>query len=251
MGNSRDEAIQQAYDTYDSLILDKQYIRKNYDEGELRIDRETGVITLLLRWKYFWAKKDNVKRDWTELEKSHFSTMADSAIRQVWNGKALFSVSGYSDFARKFSGKKLSFGIEIIPVNRNQHWWVTVYKVNSDDFEETYVWHYQRSIQFEIKDIEYSHLCDYGKEKICIDGQIGVPHEVGHIMGWLGSEMSENNDEYYDNEKERKERLPNSSDVHALMNIGMELRPRYFKTVIKRLNEMFANTTFSLVSMGE
>lgn len=35
------------------------------------------------------------------------------------------------------------------------------------------------------------------------------------------------------------------------MNIGMELRPRYFKTVIKRLNEMFANTTFSLVSMGE
>lgn len=128
---------------------------------------------------------------------------------------------------------------------------MTVYKVNSDDFEETYVWHYQRSIQFEIKDVEGSHLCDLGKEKICIDGQVGVPHEVGHIMGWLGGEMSENNDEYYNSEKERKERLPNSSDFYALMNIGMELRPRYFKTVIKRLNEMFSNTTFSLVSVGK
>lgn len=104
MDNSRNEAIQQAYEDYDDLILDQRYIRKNYDEGELRIDRETGTITLLLRWKYFWAKRDNVKSDWTVLEKLHFSTMADSAIRQVWNGKTFFSVSDHSDFARKFSG---------------------------------------------------------------------------------------------------------------------------------------------------
>ena len=250
MGDSRDETIQKAYDTNAAIILDQKYIRNNYDEGELRVDRETGEITLLLRWRFNWIRESNVINDWTELEKTHFVLMAYSVIRQVWNGKVSFSVSGYSDFAKKFSGKKLPFKIEIIPVNRNWHWWVNVHKINPGDYIETFVYHAFRTIQLKIRDISGVYLCDNGDVDICESGQIQIAHEVGHVVGWLGTDISGNKDEYYGSEKERRERLPDSSDIHALMNIGMGLRPRYLKTVTKRLSEMFSDAVFSPAIKG-
>ena len=72
MGDSHDEAIQQAYDAYDDLMLDKRYIRANDAWGDLRIDRENGAISLLLRWKYNWIKRWDAKTDWTDMEKKPF-----------------------------------------------------------------------------------------------------------------------------------------------------------------------------------
>ncbi|HCD2003021.1 TPA: hypothetical protein NBJ18_005093, partial [Citrobacter farmeri] len=72
MGDSRDETIQKAYDAYYDIILDARYIRDNDSWGDLRIDRETGAITLLLRWKYNWIKRWDAKNDWADIEKKSF-----------------------------------------------------------------------------------------------------------------------------------------------------------------------------------
>ena len=82
MGNSHDEAIPQAYDAYDDLMLDKRYIRDNDAWGDLRIDRENGAISLLLRWKYNWIKRWDAKADWTDMEKNAF------------HGKVIFVIAG-------------------------------------------------------------------------------------------------------------------------------------------------------------
>ena len=87
MGDSHDEAIQQAYDAYDDLMLDKRYIRDNDAQGDLRIDRENGAISLLLRWKYNWIKRWDAKLIGQIWKKKAFHGKVIFVINQTWNNK--------------------------------------------------------------------------------------------------------------------------------------------------------------------
>ncbi|EFJ1934576.1 hypothetical protein [Escherichia coli] len=242
MGNSHDEAIQQAYDAYDDLMLDKRYLRDNDAWGDLRIDRENGAISLLLRWKYNWIKRWDAKTDWTDLEKNAFHRKVIFVINQTWNNKIFLSVSGKSEFASKFNGKDLSFSIEIIQTDRHGYWDVVVFKIDNDDpnsfRQSSIVWN-SRYVELDSKDIVAAAKC-LGSSKVCHE-QIGLSHELGHIIGYLA-------DEYYSDDAD-KATTPFSGDASALMNIGMELRSRYMRNVIERLNRMVPGSNFFVKSV--
>ncbi|MFU0448604.1 hypothetical protein DBY68_022225 [Pseudocitrobacter sp. RIT415] len=73
--------------------------------GKARINFVTGDIVLEIRWKYTWLKDDNVSNDWTLTEKSKFISSVHAIVCHEWNGKIFYSVSGDSDFSKKFQGK--------------------------------------------------------------------------------------------------------------------------------------------------
>lgn len=237
MNNSRGEAIQQAYDAYDDLMLDMKYIRDDDVWGDLRIDRETGSVTLLLRWKYNWIKRWDAKRDWTDIEKKAFHGNVIFVINQVWNDSILFSVSGKPEFAKKFNGKSLPFTIEIVQTELRNYWNVVVFKIDNADpnsFHQSKVIWNSRYIEIDSKDLVAAIKC-LGSSNIC-HGQIGLAHELGHIIGYLA-------DEYYSEDSD-KVITPYSSDATALMSVGMELRARYMEHIIERLNRMIPGANF-------
>lgn len=80
-----------------------------------------------------------------------------------------------------------------------------------------------------------------GKQQSICRYQSNVEHEVGHLI--------EAKDEYYKDDESDKATKPFGSDASALMNIGMELRERYLKSVTVELNVMLPDTDFSLVSV--
>lgn len=207
--------------------------------GEVVISSVTGVIWLRIRWKYTWLKDGDVRYDWTAKEKSLFISNVYLAVSYEWNEKILFSVSGTSDFAKKFQGKRLPFYIEIIPVDNQEHWNVTVLKITPGSFARSNVSWKNKSIHLDSEDVVAVEKCLENHPRIC-RSQIGVTHEMGHLI--LAG------DEYYDSES--KESLsPYSWGVDAIMNIGMELRGRYLETVTAELNIIIPDAYFSLVSV--
>lgn len=223
-------------------VLDQQYIRDNDARGELRIDRMTGAITLLLRWKYRWMKRWDVKNDWTDVEKEYFHVNFNFAISKVWNDRIFISVTGTSDLAKKFIGRSLPFSIEIIQVNYDEHWNVVVFKLNNNDpnsFNKSYILWNSRYIELDSKDTVFATKC-LGSSKICRQ-QLGAAHELGHVIGYPL-------DEYYSEDSD-KSITPHSSDADALMNIGMELRTRYMQNIIERLNRVNPGSIFSVKSI--
>ena len=242
MGDSRDETIQKAYDAYYDIILDARYIRDNDSWGDLRIDRETGAITLLLRWKYNWIKRWDAKNDWADIEKKSFHGNVILAINKVWNNKILFSVSGKSDFAMKFKGASLPFTIEIVQTNQRGYWNVVVFKINNDvpnSFHQSKIIWGSRYVELDSKDLIAAVKC-LGVSNICRP-QIGLVHEFGHIIGYLA-------EEYYSDDAD-KAITPFSWDASALMSIGMELRARYMQHVIERLNRIVPGANFFVKSV--
>ncbi|MBW9353904.1 hypothetical protein FHD02_20225 [Citrobacter sp. EC_71] len=230
MKNTYSNANTLSYDFNVDFALDKQFIRHNFNRGELRINRETGGIILVIRWEYIWIKRWDAKNDWTNTEKDMFHANVNAIISQVWNDKISFSVSGKSDFAKKFRGKKLPFNIQIIQVERNEHWRVYTYKIdnsNPDSFFRSSVSWKSGHIYIDSKDnvMETKYLDSSNISR----KQKGLAHELGHVIGYLVDEYQTGN-----------------SDPSALMSIGMELRPRYLTAVVENLNKMIYDTNFQI-----
>lgn len=230
MKNTHSNANTLSYDFNVDFALDKQFIRHNFDRGELRINRETGEITLIIRWKYTWEKRWDAKNDWSDAEKNKFHINVNTMIDQVWNNKISFSVSGKSDFAKKFRGKKLPFSIEIIKIDENKHWDVYVFKIDNENpssFRGSKIIWDARYIELDSKDMIAVTKC-LDSTNICRK-QKGLAHELGHVIGYLVDEYN-----------------TGGSDPSGLMSIGMELRPRYMIPVTTNLNEMIYDTKFSI-----
>lgn len=209
--------------------------------GEFVISAVTGDISLRIRWKYTWLNHSDVKYNWTLVDKTQYITNVYMAVCKQWNGKILYCTSGTSDFAKRFQGKKLSFRIEIIPVDKYPDWNVTVIKPDlNEENKMTFVRWRTKFIQLYSTDTVAVRKCLGLKQAIC-RYQSNVEHEVGHLI--------EANDEYYqDDESDKADKLF-GDDASALMNIGMELRERYLNSVNTMLNVIIPDTYFSLVSV--
>ncbi|EOX6046166.1 TPA: hypothetical protein ACIYM8_004731 [Escherichia coli] len=117
-----------------------------------------------------------------------------------------------------------------------------MFKIDNDDpnsfRQSSIVWN-SRYVELDSKDIVAAAKC-LGSSKVCHE-QIGLSHELGHIIGYLA-------DEYYSDDAD-KATTPFSGDASALMNIGMELRSRYMGNVIERLNRMVPGSNFFVKSV--
>ncbi len=241
--------------------VDGPYIRHDTDSVEYVINSETGEIILRSRWKYAWLKDYNVKDDWTLTEKSLFISKVSMAISDSWNGKIVYSVSGYSDFTKKFQGRQFPLRIEIIPVDHNEHWNVTVTKVNPDVDRTTFVQSGTRFIQLDSNDVVAVERCT-GQLQVDCRSQVAVSHEFGHVIfnddeyiqphlpaafnsGYLHLNRS-GNVQFKDSDT--VENLY-GWDADGLMSVGTELRERYLRGVTVDLNIIMPDTYFHITSV--
>ncbi|EBX1354252.1 hypothetical protein DQ806_14455 [Salmonella enterica subsp. enterica serovar Okatie] len=227
---------------FPGTVLDRNYIRNDSERGEIILDKNLGVITLLLRWKYMWIKSADVNNDWTELDKIRFMTRVNFCVCHEWNGKIYFSVSGDSEFAKKFQGKKLPFNIQIIPVWQKEHWNVEVLKIppQGDDGRPYVIWK-RRLAHFYFKDTSSAEKCNPGNPSDCGHFQVNIPHEVGHMLAL---------DDEYELDGSGKPLSKYKPDTAALMNIGMELRTRYLDYMNIMMNAVYPSTKFSVMSVA-
>lgn len=225
-----------------NTVEDGKYIRMNTEHGEYILNSDTGDITLLMRWKFTWVNQNNVGYDWTYLDELRFIYESFAAICYGWNDKIFFSVSGGSDFADKFKGKRLPFSINVIPVHQKEHWNVDVLRtVPGNDDGRPYVNWKNRFAHFYFKDTSLSEKCAPENQSICGFHQVNIVHEIGHIIGYLEDE--------YELDKSGKPVSKYKPDTAALMNVGVELRDRYLDSVCIRLNLVYPSTTFAIVSV--
>lgn len=165
------------------------------------------------------------------MEKAIFMRSVYLSVQQAWNGKITYSVSGESEFAKKFQGEALPFDVRIIPVSQNEDWLVIATKVLPGADLRTYVDFKNSTIHVDSADLEKVAKCFNCNNTV----QINIPHEAGHVLGYL--------DDDYDSSS------PYVGDVSGLMNMGMELRERYLKNSTITLNVIMPDTNFTLLSV--
>lgn len=201
------------------------------DRRTYLLNQDTGSITVLIKWKYEWYKDNTVKDDWFIWEKAYFMRAVYLSVQQAWNGKITYAVSGESDFAKKFKGEALPFDVRVIPVYQNEDWLVVATKVLPGADLRTYVDFKSGTVNIDSADLESVAKCFNCDNTL----QINVPHEVGHLLGYI-------NDDY-------KASSPYVGDVSGLMNMGMELRERYLEDSTVTLNVIMPDTHFTLLNV--
>lgn len=216
---------------YAKTDVDGDIITYPDDRMTYLLNQNTGSITVLLKWKYEWYKDITVKDDWTVWEKAVFMRAVYLSVQQEWNEKITYSVSGASDFAKKFQGKSLPFDVRVIPVYQNEDWQVIATKVLPGADLRTYVDFQSSTLHIDSADLEAVAKCFNCNNTL----QVNIPHEVGHLLGYF-------DDDY-------KSSSPYVGDVSGLMNVGMELRERYLDYSTIMLNVMMPDTTFTLLKV--
>ncbi|WP_318371746.1 hypothetical protein [Enterobacter sp.] len=216
---------------YAKTDVDGNIITYPDDRATYLLNKNTGSITVRLKWKYEWHKDNTVKDDWTVWEKAVFMRAVYLSVQQEWNGKITYSVSGGSDFAKKFQGKALPFDVRVIPVYQNEDWQVIATKVLPGADLKTYVDFKVSTVHIDSADLESVAKCFNCNNT----SQINIPHEVGHLLGYF--------------EDDYESSSPYVGDVSGLMNMGMELRKRYLDYSTTMLNVILPDTTFSLLKV--
>ncbi|EHP7042751.1 TPA: hypothetical protein ACNCG2_004356 [Escherichia coli] len=226
---------------YDENSLLAEYYEKTNIDGDIIIHKDgrrtyllnqnTGSITAVIRWKYEWYKDNTVTDDWTIWEKAIFMRAIYLSVQQAWNGKITYSVSGESEFAKKFQGKALPFDVRIISASQNEDWLVIATKVLPGADLRTYVDFKNSTDHADSADLEKVAKCINCNNTL----QVNIPHEAGHVLGYL--------DDDYDSSS------PYVGDISGLMNVGMELRERYLKNATITLNVIMPETKFTLLNI--
>lgn len=216
---------------YAKTDIDGDVITHKDDRMTYLLNKNTGSISVVIKWKYEWYKDNTVTDDWTVLEKAIFMRSVYLSVQQAWNGKITYSVSGESEFAKKFQGKALPFDVRIIPVSQNEDWLVIATKVLPSADLRTYVDFKNSTVHVDSADLEKVAKCFNCNNTV----QINIPHEAGHVLGYL--------DDDYDSSS------PYVGDVSGLMNMGMELRERYLKNSTITLNVIMPDTNFTLLNV--
>ncbi|EPK7286156.1 hypothetical protein [Citrobacter farmeri] len=218
---------------YAKTEVDGDIISYHDDRITYLLNQSAGTITAVIRWKYEWYKDQTVTDDWTVWEKAVFMRAVYLSTQQEWNGKITYSVSGESEFAKKFKEKPLPFDVRIVPVSQNEDWQVIATKVLPGADLRTYVDFKASTVHIDSADLEKVAKCTNCNNTL----QVNIPHEVGHVLGYI--------DDDYDSSS------PYVGDISGLMNVGMELRERYLESSTITLNVILPDTTFTLLRVNK
>lgn len=234
-----------------------------FPEGRLTLDEAKQTVHLQQDWEYKWivkglgAKKDSIREvfaeepaadfekpsPWTLAEKRAFHHKCDNLIWQNFSGKVKICVTGNSEFALRNTSTKFTMHFDIRWVLVNGHWKIFVLKVPTyfESLVPEYMLSGKRIIKLTHNIATLPVLNSWSLNKTA--RVASVLHEYGHTL---------NNDDEYSYEHGRSRDLlpsPYVKDVYGLMNIGNQLRKRYFDEVIVWMNNMIPDTKFEIDSV--
>ena len=179
--------------------------------------------------------------DWTLQQKRAFHNTVDRQIWASWSNRVTLTVTGTSDFARKFARKPLPINLDVRWVLRNEHWQVYAWKVEDNASDRAEVFWDNRRINLYSTDLAPSSVCTDGTPQVCKGNFQTVPHEFGHAVG--NTSVLNRGDEY-------RASSPHLADTDSILNIGRQLRIRHFRTLLEEMNKMIPNTTFAVHQTG-
>ena len=201
------------------------------------IDTRVGRVFLQERWQYIWKVQPGLAA-WTADEKRDFHHRADRSIWAVWSNRASLGVVGKSDFAKRFSRKKIPINLDVRWVIAKPHWTVTVTKIPADQFVQSSFNWASRTVSLDTNDFKTRLFCT-GTPKVCTT-QTPVAHEFGHTAG--NTAVLGRGDEY-------KTSSPHRGDHGSILHSGNQLRSRHFRTILEEMNKMIPDTRFSVRSL--
>jgi len=149
---------------------------------------------------------------WSLDEKRAFHRQVDQQIWASWSNKFTRSVSGTSDFAKRFASTKLPMNLDVRWVLRDEHWNVTAWKNPATDMPYNSVNWTARTIELHTSKLKPYEACTDATPKICTVGFRSVPHEFGHAIG--NTKVLGRGDEYASSS-------PHLADTDSILN-----RPR-------------------------
>jgi hypothetical protein len=219
------------------------HIVRETDWGVIDIVVHESRVFFQQRWKYAWQVKAVVPAlaAWSLAEKRAFHRQVDQQIWASWSNKVTLSVSGTSDFAKKFASKKLPMNLDVRWVLKDEHWNVTAWKNPATDMPHNSVNWTARTIELFTSKLKSYEACNNATPKVCTVGFKSVPHEFGHAIG--NTSVLGRGDEYASTS-------PHLADTTSILNIGRELRKRHFTTLLEEMNKMIPDTTFAVEQTG-
>lgn len=219
------------------------HIVHNFDWGIIDIVVHESRVFFQQRWKYAWQVKASEPKlpDWSLNEKRDFHREVDRQIWASWSNKVTLSVTGTSDFAKKFAATKLPMNLDVRLVIKDEHWNVTALKVPASEMPHNSVSWTARTIKLHTSKLKPYEACTSATPKVCSVGFRSVPHEFGHAVG--NTSVLGRGDEYASSS-------PHLADTNSILNIGKELRERHFRSILEEMNKMIKDTTFAVDQTG-
>ncbi len=205
------------------------HVTKNVTWATLDIALDGSLIFVQQNWLYIWATAPGMSA-WTYQERRSFHARADTAIWRGWSDQVTLQASGSSEVARKLAQAPIPVNFDIRWVLSDPHWTVQVTKIPKGNFRVSSVNWGSRTIHLDSEDA--------GTRRTSRTiNQVPVAHEFGHAVG--NTVVLGRGDEYHPGHAHHIDRA-------AMMNVGHELRERYFRTLIEELNDMIPGVTFSI-----
>jgi|GEM_PF-6050508 len=202
------------------------YVRRT-NIMDIYIEPARKAIVIRQRWKYNWLSEPPLDF-WTYEERRKWHHKADDIIWSNWSNK--FSVYSFTHSGKfkELDGVTFKVEFDIEWVLDNPHWTVNVHKtLPFRNFNSNVNWSNQ-NINLSSIDLD-----DVVRDNVY--SQITFNHEFGHTFL---------NDEEYGPEWGNPKISPYRDDKRALMNIGNELRDRYFILIEEQLNKWFKEVEF-------
>ncbi len=201
---------------------------------DIHIDEHSALILIRLIWRYIWD--DNGFSPWSYVEKKEFHHKADDIIWQKLGNILHLKVRGTSDFAKKHRYTLWSVHFDIQWVLCDEHWTVTVKKIDKGDFLRSAVLWNKREIKLDSNDLNFVCKRSSGKQKIY---QRGLLHEFGHVIGNTVKIKGMHGDEY-------NKTSPYFNDIRSIMHSAEEIRGRHIDYILKILNSWIPKTFFEV-----
>lgn len=202
------------------------HIVKELDWATIDIALDGSLIFVRLDWMYNWKIRNGLT-PWTLSERRAFHRQADIAVWGGWSKRVHVRATGTSSVAKRLSSTAIPVNFDIRWVLKKPHWTVEVTKIPRNSFKRSSVAWKNRKINLDSEDTKMR------KDR----QQVPVAHEFGHAIG--NTVVLGRGDEYNSGHEHK-------TDTKAMMNVGRELRPRYFRTLIEELNKMIPGVTFSV-----
>ena len=212
------------------------------------IDLDIGKGNVLVRqdWLYEWLDVSGAP-PWTNEEKRAYHHALDHLVWSVWSMRAHLIVRGQpgvastlaaTELLQRFQHQGLTLTFDVRAVSCGWHWRAAIEKVVSGQPPPRAECLYDlRKLKLSTIDIS-PHLAKRfaGNDRRVQRRFYQAPHEFGHTLGNV-SELGRG-DEY------RADSL-HYEDVHSIMNIGRQVRPRHLFLVVETLRRMVRGCTFT------
>ena len=206
---------------------------KDTDWARIEIDDYAGRITVLERWGFQWTTAPGVA-PWTPDEQKTFYHNVQQLLDKAFAGVQL-KLTGTAQLCKGYDKLALVFGIGWA-LEQYKHWSVFVRKMPVGSTPTTFISHVDppsRTIYLDSADIADYRPCNAAGKCQTFSA---IPHEFVHTLaGTAGTNVDEYN-----------AGSPFLADTDSILNIGSHLRERHLTVILRELNAMVPNCTFTL-----